>query len=358
MLLLGIPETWYKSSHFNSGNLLMDLIYYSLLLILFVLVIFAFTFAHYLRRKEISSAKFNCCEQQANGCNTSAGKLYLSWLPCLAGARCKHQADNVDQEPNASPYHEQQQQQQQQQLERQPRIRPLQRHPAYSESLELSQQQAPSALQPTCCPDQVQTEFYQTMQLRPHNRRHHHHHHHHRHHHHRHRSQEQQYSSFNGQYPDHCHCTIPIHTRRLMSRGAQAHLMSQYAPPPPELIVKGLYCGGGGSQNSNDFNSNTHLIKAKSCNGDEAFMGGGQAERRGRHRRRLELNGSSESNLCERQLATRDDSVVEYGRKLERMNSDGSGHLKYDDCDDLMAISSACRCSRPENSGSLAKFFS
>lgn len=51
LLILGIPENWYKSSQF-AHTLLLDIIYFSLLLILLLLLSFSFTLAHYLRRKD------------------------------------------------------------------------------------------------------------------------------------------------------------------------------------------------------------------------------------------------------------------------------------------------------------------
>lgn len=52
MLVLGIPEVWYKSEQFVEGNLLINIVYFTLLFILLVLLLFAFTFSHHLRQEE------------------------------------------------------------------------------------------------------------------------------------------------------------------------------------------------------------------------------------------------------------------------------------------------------------------
>lgn len=55
MLVLGIPENWYKSDHFDDSGATMTIIYFSLLFILLVLLVFSFTFAHYLRRQSMAA---------------------------------------------------------------------------------------------------------------------------------------------------------------------------------------------------------------------------------------------------------------------------------------------------------------
>lgn len=57
LLIFGIPENWYKSNQF-AHTLLLDIIYFTLLFILLVLLGFAFTFAHYLRKKELEIEPF------------------------------------------------------------------------------------------------------------------------------------------------------------------------------------------------------------------------------------------------------------------------------------------------------------
>lgn len=57
LLIFGIPENWYKSNQFVH-TLLLDIIYFVLLFILLVLLGFAFTFAHYLRKKELEIELF------------------------------------------------------------------------------------------------------------------------------------------------------------------------------------------------------------------------------------------------------------------------------------------------------------
>lgn len=59
MLVLGIPDAWYKSAHFVPGTLLLDIIYFSLLFTLFLLAVFAVTLAQYMRRKQRDLFSFN-----------------------------------------------------------------------------------------------------------------------------------------------------------------------------------------------------------------------------------------------------------------------------------------------------------